>query len=66
MQTEKMDMFLEMNQTTFAQHATDGNRISDDEIHSLIDEQAAQSEIALDDIDKEIEEVRKKLESMEN
>ena len=63
MQTEKMDMFLEMNQTTFASHATDGNRISDDEISSLIDEQASQSEMSSDDIDKEIEEVRKKLES---
>lgn len=66
MQTEKMDMFLEMNQSTFAQHATDGNRISEDEIHSLIDEQAAQGETAADDIDKEIDAVRKKLEEMEN
>jgi hypothetical protein len=64
MQTEKMDMFLDMNQSTFANHATDGNRISDEEISSLIDEQASQSEMSADDIDKEIDQVRKKLESM--
>lgn len=64
MQTEKMDAFLEMNQSTFAQAATDGNRINDDEIASYIDEEASQGEIAGDNIDKEIEEVRKKLESM--
>lgn len=63
MQTEKMDMFLEMNQSTFASHANDGNRISDDEIGSLIDEQASQSELSDGEIDKEIDEVRKKLES---
>lgn len=63
MQTEKMDMFLEMNQSTFASHANDGNRISDEEIGSLIDEQASQGELSSDDIDKEIDEVRKKLES---
>lgn len=63
MQTEKMDMFLEMNQSTFASRANDGNRISDDEISSLIDEQASQGVLTGDEIDKEIEEVRKKLES---
>lgn len=63
MQTEKMDMFLEMNQSTFASHASDQSRISDSEINSLIDEQASQSELSADEIDKEIEEVRKKLES---
>lgn len=63
MQTEKMDMFLEMNQSTFASHANDGNRISDDEISALVDEEASQHELSSDEIDKEIEEVRKKLES---
>ena len=64
MQTEKMDAFLEMNQTTFANASADGNRINDEEISSYIDEEASQSEISGDDIDKEIEEVRKKLESI--
>lgn len=66
MQTEKMDDFLEMNQSTFASQATDGNRINDDEINSLIDEEASQSEKSSDDVDKEIDEVRKKLESMDD
>ena len=64
MQKEKMDAFLEMNQTTFANASADGNRINDEEISSYIDEEASQSEISGDDIDKEIEEVRKKLESI--
>jgi len=64
MQTEKMDAFLDMNQTTFANHSSDGNRISDEEISTLIDEQAANSEFGDADIDKEIENVRKKLESL--
>ncbi|MGI5842528.1 MAG: hypothetical protein ACOX6H_04500 [Christensenellales bacterium] len=64
MQTEKMDAFLDMNQTTFANHSSDGNRISDEEISTLIDEQAADSEFGDADIDKEIENVRKKLESL--
>lgn len=65
LQTEKMDMFLDANQEIFASHATDGNRISDKEIESLIEEDASQDEIASDDIDKELEEVRKKLEAMD-
>lgn len=63
-QTEKMDLFLEMNQTTFAESANDKNRISDKEIESLIDEQVNLSESKDDEIDKELEEVRKKLEEM--
>ena len=66
MQTEKMDDFLEMNQSTFANQANDGNRINDDEINSLIDEEASQSEKSSDDVDKEIDEVRKKLEAMDD
>lgn len=64
MQTEKMDMFLDMNQTTFANHSADGNRISDDEIAALIDEDVVSDEMKDTDIDKEIQEVRKKLESL--
>ncbi len=64
MQTEKMDMFLDMNQTTFANHSTDGNRISDDEISQLIDDDVVSDELKDSDIDKELEQVRKKLESL--
>ena len=64
MQTEKMDMFLDMNQTTFANHSTDGNRISDDEISQLIDDDVVSDELKDSDIDKELEQVRKKLENL--
>ncbi len=63
MQTEKMDVFLDMNQSTFAQAATDGNRISDKEIDALVNEQAAQDNIAGEEIDKELEELKKKIEA---
>lgn len=64
MQTEKMDMFLDMNQTTFANHSVDGNRISDEEISKLIDDDVISDELKDSDIDKELEQVRKKLESL--
>lgn len=64
MQTEKMDMFLDMNQTTFANHSADGNRISDDEISKLIDEDVVSDDLSDANIDKELESVRKKLESL--
>lgn len=64
MQTEKMDMFLEANQTTFANHSNDNIRISDQEISSLVDEDAASSVLSDDEIDKEIDNVRRKLESL--
>lgn len=66
MQTEKMDVFLDMNKTTFASHSSDNNRISDEEIEALIDEQVKDDELSSEDIDKEIEEMRKKLEAMDN
>ena len=66
MQTEKMDVFLDMNKSTFASHATDNNRISDDEIEALIEEQVKDDEISDSDLDKEIEEMRKKIESLDN
>lgn len=66
MQTEKMDVFLDMNKTTFASHATDNNRISDEEIEALINEQVKDDEMTNEEIDKEIEEMRKKIEAMDN
>ncbi len=66
MQTEKMDVFLDMNQSTFASHATSNNQVDDAEIENLINEEIAQSDISDDEIDKEIEQMRKKLESMDN
>lgn len=61
LQTEKMDVFLDMNKTTFASQSNDGNRISDDEIESLIDEQISQESISDSEIEKELEAMKKKI-----
>ncbi len=63
MQTEKMDMFLDVNQTTFSNYSSDSARVSDDDVKSLLDGGAGEKEKDID-IDKEIENVRKQLESI--
>ena len=60
-QAEQMDMFLETSQDTFksAQGSTDS--IDDKEIKEMIDRQAGLDEFGDDAIDKELEELQKKM-----
>ena len=60
-QAEKMDMFMETSQDTFksAQGSTDS--IDDKEIKEMIDRQAGLDEFGDDAIDKELEELQKKM-----
>lgn len=60
-QAEQMDMFMETSQDTFksAQGSTDS--IDDKEIKELIDRQAGLDEFGDDAIDKELEELQKKM-----
>ena len=60
-QAEQMDMFMETSQDTFksAQGSTDS--IDDKEIKEMIDRQAGLDEFGDDAIDKELEELQKKM-----
>lgn len=62
-QAEQMDMFMETSQDTFksAQGSTDS--IDDKEIKELIDRQAEMDELDDDAIDKELEALKKKIDS---
>ena len=60
-QTFRMEMFLEQNQSTFASAAGTPDSISDAELERLITEQVSNDEIGSDIIDKELDEIRKKL-----
>lgn len=62
-QAEQMDMFMETSQDTFksAQGSTDS--IDDKEIKELIDRQAEMDELDDDAIDKELEAIKKKIDS---
>ena len=62
-QAEQMDMFMETSQDTFksAQGGTDS--IDDKEIKDLIEQQAGMDEFSDDAIDKELEALRKKIDS---
>ena len=64
-QTEQMDTFMEMSQESFSQagKAKDGKDISSEDFEKYIMEQAAKDETSSADIDKEIEELRKKIEN---
>jgi hypothetical protein len=64
MQTEKMDMFLDVNQTTFANYSSDSARISEEEVENTLYGDTNKEKQTELDIDKEIENVRKKLESL--
>ena len=63
-QTDQMDAFMEMSQESFSQagKAKDGKDISNEEFEKYIMEQAANDESTSEDIDKEIEKLRKKIE----
>ena len=62
-QTEQMDNFMEMSQETFYNQGLDksGKQMSDAELEKYIMEQVEQDELSSDSIDKEMEELRKKL-----
>jgi len=64
-QTDQMDNFMEMSQETFYNAGKDksGKEMSDEELEKFIMEQASQDELSSESIDKEMEELRKKIES---
>lgn len=63
-QTDQMDNFMEMSQETFYNQGIDksGKQMSDSELEKFIMEQASQDELSSENIDKEMEEIRKKIE----
>ena len=64
-QTDQMDNFMEMSQETFYNQGVDksGKQMSDEELEKFIMEQASQDELSSENIDKEMEEVRKKIDA---
>ncbi len=64
-QTEQMDNFMEMSQETFYNQGLDksGKKMSDEELEKYIMEQVEQDELSSESIDKEMEELRKKIDS---
>ena len=63
-QTDQMDNFMEMSQETFYNQSRDKEgKMSDEELEKFILEQAGQDELSAESIEKEMEEVRKKIEA---
>lgn len=64
-QTDQMDNFMEMSQETFYNQGVDkkGKQMTDEEFEKYIMEQVGQDELSGDSIDKEMEELRKKIDS---
>ena len=63
-QTDQMDNFMEMSQETFYNAGRDKEgKMSDEELEKFIMEQATQDELSTENIEKEMEELRKKIES---
>ncbi len=63
-QTDQMDNFMEMSQETFYNQGRDKTgKMSDEEIEKYIMEQASQDELSSENIDKEMEELKKKIEN---
>lgn len=64
-QTDQMDNFMEMSQETFYNAGKDksGKQMSDEELEKFIMEQASQDELSSENIDKELEELKKKIDS---
>ena len=63
-QTDQMDNFMEMSQETFYNQGIDkAGKMNDQELEKWILEQASQDELSSENIDKEMEELRKKIES---
>lgn len=63
-QTDQMDNFMEMSQETFYNAGVDksGKQMSDEELEKFIMEQASQDELSEENLDKEMESIRKKIE----
>ena len=63
-QTDQMDAFMEMSQESFSQagKAKDGKDLSNEEFEKYIMEQVADDEKSSEDIDAEIEKLKKKIE----
>lgn len=63
-QTDQMDNFMEMSQETFYNQGVDkkGNQMSDEEFEKYIMEQVGQDELSSEAIEKEMVELRKKIE----
>lgn len=64
-QTDQMDNFMEMSQETFYNAGKDkkGAEMSDAEFAKFIEEQASLDNLSSESIDKEMEELRKKIDS---
>lgn len=64
-QTEQIDSFMELSQESFNQagKAKDGKDITADDFEKYINEQASKDNLSSEDIDKEIEELKKKIDS---
>ena len=64
-QTDQMDNFMEMSQETFYNQGLDknGKQMSDEEFEKFIMEQVGQDEMSDEAIEKEMEALRKKIES---
>ena len=62
-QTDQMDNFMEMSQETFYNQGVDkkGNQMTDEEFEKYIMEQVGQDELSSDAIEKEMAELRKKI-----
>ncbi len=64
-QTEQIDSFMELSQESFNQagKAKDGKDITADDFEKYINEQASKDNLSSEDIDKEIEALKKKIDS---
>lgn len=63
-QTDQMDNFMEMSQETFYNQSKDKNgKMSDEELEKFIMEQVQQDELSSEAIDKELDDLRKKIEA---
>ena len=64
-QTEQIDSFMELSQESFASagKTKDGKDITADDFEKFITEASSKDEASNDDIDKEIEELKKKIDS---
>lgn len=62
-QTDQMDNFMEMSQETFYNAGKDKEgKMTDEELEKFIIEQASQDELSEENLEKEMEEIRKKIE----
>lgn len=62
-QTEQMDVFMDMSQSSFSSQASADKSITDEQFAAIVNEETSQDEMGSDDIDKELAEIRKKIDS---